>query len=199
MSLLGCGISSVPAPAGAGLASRSRRAAATSARAPAIYCIMFGSDYIELLGIVDPNDFVQNLDAFLVAREGVIGGAFAPAASAETVRAALLHLHPLKRVPSGGRSSCRRAPLRSASADFAAAGRDPGARLFHLRQTDPRAGAAAGMARPCDGVVGSKPSTWWSEEARRRCCRYDRLVRNSAGDDDRHPSPRSCWAPPHRV
>jgi hypothetical protein len=60
------------------------------------YCIMFGSDYIELLGIVDPNDFVQNLDAFLVAREGVMAAAFAPAASAETVRAALLRqlLHP---------------------------------------------------------------------------------------------------------
>jgi len=60
------------------------------------YCIMFASDYIELLGIVDPRDFVQNLDAFLVAREGVMAAAFAPAAPPEETRAALLrqHLHP---------------------------------------------------------------------------------------------------------
>jgi hypothetical protein len=28
------------------------------------YCIMFASEYIELLGIVDSTDFVQGLDAF---------------------------------------------------------------------------------------------------------------------------------------
>ena len=32
---------------------------------------MFASDYIELLGIVDPSDFVQNLDIFLAQREGL--------------------------------------------------------------------------------------------------------------------------------
>jgi catechol 2,3-dioxygenase-like lactoylglutathione lyase family enzyme len=60
------------------------------------YCIMFGSDYIELLGVVDPHDFVQNLDAFLVRREGLMAAAFAPAAPPEETHAALLrqHLHP---------------------------------------------------------------------------------------------------------
>ena len=60
------------------------------------YCIMFASDYIELLGIVDPNDFVQRLDAFLARREGVMAAAFAPDLPPEELRAALLRrqLHP---------------------------------------------------------------------------------------------------------
>src|SRR5262249_36389425 len=50
----------------------------------------------ELLGIVDPNDFVQRLDAFLARREGLMATAFAPAVSPEEVRSALLDLdlHP---------------------------------------------------------------------------------------------------------
>src|SRR5882724_8479627 len=65
------------------------------------YCIMFGSDYIELLGIVDPGDFVQNLDAFLVRREGLMALAFAPAAAPDAVCAALLpqQLHPFEPRP----------------------------------------------------------------------------------------------------
>jgi hypothetical protein len=60
------------------------------------YCIMFGSDYVELLGIVDPNDFVQRLDTFLAEREGPMAAAFAVAAAPEKVRARLLQLdlHP---------------------------------------------------------------------------------------------------------
>jgi hypothetical protein len=60
------------------------------------YCIMFASDYIELLGIVDPNDFVQRLDDFLAQREGLMAAAFAPDLSPEELRAALLRrqLHP---------------------------------------------------------------------------------------------------------
>jgi glyoxalase-like protein len=60
------------------------------------YCIMFPSDYLELLGIVDPHDFVQRLDAFLVRREGVMATAFAPTGAPEEVRSALqgLQLHP---------------------------------------------------------------------------------------------------------
>src|ERR1700694_1027568 len=60
------------------------------------YCIMFGSDYIELLGIVDPGDFVQSLDAFLARREGLMAIAFSPAATPDETRAVLLrqHLHP---------------------------------------------------------------------------------------------------------
>jgi hypothetical protein len=60
------------------------------------YCIMFASDYVELLGIVDPNDYAQRLDGFLAQREGLMAAAFAPAGSSDEVRAALLGggLHP---------------------------------------------------------------------------------------------------------
>src|SRR5439155_12216985 len=53
------------------------------------YCIMFASEYIELLGIVDSTDFVQGLDAFLAQREGLMATAFAPAATLEETRVAL--------------------------------------------------------------------------------------------------------------
>jgi len=67
------------------------------------YCIMFRSDYVELLGIVDPSDFVQRLDGFLAQREGLMAAAFAPVAAAEEVRAALLGggLHPSEPRPLG--------------------------------------------------------------------------------------------------
>jgi Glyoxalase-like domain len=67
------------------------------------YCIMFSSDYVELLGIVDPNDFVQRLDRFLAQREGLMAAAFAPAATLEEVRSALLgrQLHPSEPRPLG--------------------------------------------------------------------------------------------------
>jgi hypothetical protein len=67
------------------------------------YCIMFPSDYIELLGIVDPTDFVQSLDAFLAQREGLMAMAFSPAVTPEETRAALqcLHLHPSEPRPLG--------------------------------------------------------------------------------------------------
>jgi glyoxalase-like protein len=60
------------------------------------YCIMFPSDYVELLGIVDPSDYVQRLDAFLARREGLTAVAFAAAGAPEEVRTALLgrQLHP---------------------------------------------------------------------------------------------------------
>jgi hypothetical protein len=60
------------------------------------YCVMFPSDYLELLGIVDPADSVERLDAFLARREGPMAAAFAPAGTAEEARAALLRrqLHP---------------------------------------------------------------------------------------------------------
>jgi catechol 2,3-dioxygenase-like lactoylglutathione lyase family enzyme len=41
------------------------------------YCLMFPNDYIELLGIVDPGQFTNNLDRFLESREGLLGLAFA--------------------------------------------------------------------------------------------------------------------------
>src|SRR5262245_3518969 len=60
------------------------------------YCIMFPSDHVELLGIVDPDDYVQRLDAFLARREGPMATAFAPIETPEQVRTALLglQLHP---------------------------------------------------------------------------------------------------------
>jgi len=69
------------------------------------YCIMFPSDYVELLGIVDANDFVQRLDTFLAQREGLMAVAFAPAAAPEEVRSALLgrQLHPSEPRPLGRR------------------------------------------------------------------------------------------------
>ena len=52
------------------------------------YCIMFETDYVELLGIVDPDKFTNKLDRFLKLREGLMGLAFA-ADEAEAVSAAL--------------------------------------------------------------------------------------------------------------
>ncbi len=40
------------------------------------YCIMLERGYIELLGIVDPTQFTNNLDKFLAEREGLLGLAF---------------------------------------------------------------------------------------------------------------------------
>jgi len=36
------------------------------------YCLMFPQDYVELLGIVDPESFTNNLDRFLERREGLL-------------------------------------------------------------------------------------------------------------------------------
>jgi hypothetical protein len=60
------------------------------------YCIMFASDFVELLGIVDPADNVERLAIFLARREGARAVAFAPAGTAEDTRSALLErgLHP---------------------------------------------------------------------------------------------------------
>src|SRR3954447_9365945 len=40
------------------------------------YCVMLESGYIELLGVVDPTQFLNNLDGFLEKREGLMGLAF---------------------------------------------------------------------------------------------------------------------------
>jgi catechol 2,3-dioxygenase-like lactoylglutathione lyase family enzyme len=74
---------------------------ATSARGKhmgwgtANYCIMFPDDYIELLGIVDPAQFTNNLDKFLETREGLVGLAFATESGDQTAAAlAARGLHP---------------------------------------------------------------------------------------------------------
>ena len=54
------------------------------------YCVMFERDYIELLGILDPRQFVNGLDRFLAdAGEGLMGFAYASADAAAT-RASLV-------------------------------------------------------------------------------------------------------------
>ena len=48
------------------------------------YCVMFRNDYVELLGIVDPAQFLNRLDVLLETRgEGFLGLAFAAASSAD--------------------------------------------------------------------------------------------------------------------
>ena len=48
------------------------------------YCIMFRDDYVELLGIVDPAQFLNRLDTLLETRgEGLLGLAFAAASSSD--------------------------------------------------------------------------------------------------------------------
>lgn len=37
------------------------------------YCLMFPDDYVELIGIVDAEKFVNDLDRFLAVREGLLG------------------------------------------------------------------------------------------------------------------------------
>ena len=48
------------------------------------YCIMLERGYIELLGIVDPSQFTNNLDKFLAEREGLLGLAFQSQDAAKT-------------------------------------------------------------------------------------------------------------------
>jgi catechol 2,3-dioxygenase-like lactoylglutathione lyase family enzyme len=58
------------------------------------YCIMFERDYVELLGIVDPAQFSNDLESFLARREGLMGLAFASAdnvAAADALRRIGLH------------------------------------------------------------------------------------------------------------
>jgi catechol 2,3-dioxygenase-like lactoylglutathione lyase family enzyme len=60
------------------------------------YCVMFASDYIELLGMIGADVSGHRLGDFLGFREGLMGIAFAPLGSAEEARAALAErgLHP---------------------------------------------------------------------------------------------------------
>ena len=60
------------------------------------YCIMFPTDYIELLGIVETDGSGHRLGDFLAWREGLMGTAFAPLGSVEEARAILVDrgLHP---------------------------------------------------------------------------------------------------------
>ncbi|MGH6961738.1 MAG: VOC family protein, partial [Dongiaceae bacterium] len=50
------------------------------------YCIMLEQGYVELLGIVDPTQFTNNLDKFLAEREGLLGLAFRSRDNEQTAR-----------------------------------------------------------------------------------------------------------------
>jgi hypothetical protein len=66
------------------------------------YCIMFASDYIELLGIVDHKAAEgHRVGEFLAWREGLMGAALAPAGGADEVYTELCRrgLHPLEPRP----------------------------------------------------------------------------------------------------
>jgi hypothetical protein len=51
------------------------------------YCIMFGRDYLELLGFVEPDEHAHRLETFLAQREGPMSVAFAPERDAEATAA----------------------------------------------------------------------------------------------------------------
>jgi hypothetical protein len=51
------------------------------------HCIMFLGGYVELLGVLDPAQFTNNLDQFLKTREGLLSLAFATADADTAVRA----------------------------------------------------------------------------------------------------------------
>jgi hypothetical protein len=50
------------------------------------YCIMFDRGYVELLGVVGPAQFTNNLDRFLAVREGLLGLAFRSTDNERTAR-----------------------------------------------------------------------------------------------------------------
>jgi hypothetical protein len=60
------------------------------------YCIMFGRDYLELLGFVERDEHAHRLEAFLAQREGPMSVAFAPEGDAVATAAFLSArgLHP---------------------------------------------------------------------------------------------------------
>lgn len=60
------------------------------------YCLMFGRDYLELLGVVERDEHAQRLEAFLKRREGPMAVALAPDGASEVAAATLaaLGLHP---------------------------------------------------------------------------------------------------------
>src|ERR1051326_2391131 len=53
------------------------------------YCIMFGRDYLELLGYAEPDAYSDRLQSFLARHEGPLGLAFRPEETAEAAAAIL--------------------------------------------------------------------------------------------------------------
>ena len=60
------------------------------------YCIMFGRDYLELMGFVERDEHAHRLESFLARREGAMSVAFAPESDTAAASAALVGrgLHP---------------------------------------------------------------------------------------------------------
>jgi hypothetical protein len=81
------------------------------------YCIMFGRDYLELHGVVQPDEHADRLANFLARREGAMAVAFAPGGRS---RKSLPRLPrsgctPASRGLSAASSNCRKAPWCRAS------------------------------------------------------------------------------------
>jgi catechol 2,3-dioxygenase-like lactoylglutathione lyase family enzyme len=51
------------------------------------YCLMFANDYLELLGIIDPAEFTNDLEPFLAEREGLLAVALRSTDAAATYEA----------------------------------------------------------------------------------------------------------------
>src|ERR1700730_12195183 len=142
------------------------------------YCIMFASDYVELLGIVDPYDFVQRLDAFLAHHEGLMASAFAPGGPPEEFRAALIgrELHPSEPRPLGRQLELQegtvvpRFSLISLPAD-----ETPGLDWFILRPLNPGVAARPEWLHHPNGAVGLKGIHVLVESTAALLEPYDRL------------------------
>ena len=110
------------------------------------YCAMFRSGYIELLGIVDPAQFTNNLDRFLEGGEGLLGLAFAT----EDAEAAAQELRARGIVAEGPKALSRKLELPEGDAEPA------------FRNLYPSADATAGIrAFLCQHLT---PEMVWREE-----------------------------------
>lgn len=75
---------------------RGRHQGASPDGGTADYCLMFARDYLELLGLIEPDGEAARLQQFLAYREGAMAVAFAPDGPLDEVAAVLLArgLHP---------------------------------------------------------------------------------------------------------
>lgn len=104
------------------------------------YCLMFPGDYLELLGIVDPAQFTNNLDVFLAEHgQGLLGAALA----GDDLDAVAAHLEALGRPGDGPKALKRTLELPGGDAlpEFRLlhlpASASPGLRSFVCRHLSP--------------------------------------------------------------
>lgn len=134
------------------------------------YCLMFENDYVELLGIVDPEQFTNNLDRFLEERgEGLLAAAFRSTdidATAEELRRRGLGVdgpHDLARIiehPEGERR--------------------PRFRLIHL-DADDRPGLLAFVCQHLTPEMVWQPAWTWHRNGARRITRLIAVVEEVGG------------------